>query len=131
MALTLDGFRTVRIKAVDQDGNPLAGVALTPWLIRKAGRRSDVNLSTLIKCATTGPDGVATFDWLPANNNALIFWPTSEGYAQRRVLVKEGESGMVTATIARTEAIRGRVVYPDGKPASGHRGARLRLRPGK
>ena len=25
---------------------------------------------------------------------------------------------MVTATIARTESIRGRVVYPDGKPAS-------------
>ena len=80
VALKLDGFRTVRIKAMDRDGNPLAGMALTPWLLRKAGRRSDVNLSTRIKCAMTGPDGVTRHSTgFPANNKALIFWPISEG----------------------------------------------------
>ncbi len=119
VSLTLDGSRTVRIKAVDSAGNLLAGVAFTPWLIHKPGRRSDVNISTRIECATTGPDGVATFDWLPASNDALIFWPASEGYAFRRVELKEGASATVVAKLMRTEVIRGRVVYPDGQPAAG------------
>ena len=119
VSLTLDGSRTVRIKAVDNAGNPLAGVAFTPWLVRKPGRRSDVNISTQIEWATTGPDGVATFDWLPATNDALTFWPASEGYAFRRVELKEGASATVVAKLMRTEVIRGRVVYPDGQPAAG------------
>ena len=75
VALTLDGARTARIKAVDRDGKPLAGVGFYPWLLHKEGRRSQVNFSSRIFDATTGPDGVATFDWLPATKSELIFWP--------------------------------------------------------
>ena len=53
----LDGARTVRIKAIDRDGKPLAGVDFSPWLLHKEGRRSDVNLASGIFGSTTGPDG--------------------------------------------------------------------------
>jgi RNA polymerase sigma factor (sigma-70 family) len=119
VALTLDGTRTAHIRAVDGRGGTLAGVGFSPWLLHKEGRRSQVNLSSRIFTATTGPDGVATFDWLPATREALTFWPNSRGYAHRRVELKEGQDGPVTARMTRTEAIRGRVVRPDGSPAPG------------
>ncbi len=119
IALTLDGARSARIKARDRGGKPLAGVGFYPWLLHKAGRRSQVNFHSRIFEATTGTDGIATFDWLPATKDDLIFWPISEGVAHRRVVLKEGENGMVTATLTRTQAIRGRVVGPDGSPVAG------------
>jgi RNA polymerase sigma factor (sigma-70 family) len=119
IALTLEGPSTVRLKAVDRDGKPLAGVSFYPWLLQKKGRRSQVNAASTAWYATTGPDGIAVFDWLPKSNVTLIFWPATEGFANRRVLVNEGETGPVTAKLTRTVAIRGRVVSPDGEPAAG------------
>jgi RNA polymerase sigma factor (sigma-70 family) len=119
IALNLGASKTVGIKAVDRDGKPLAGVSFYPWLLHKDGRRSQVNFSSRIFVATTGPDGLATFDWLPANQESLTFWPASEGIAHRRVTLKEGESGTVTATLTRTTEIRGHVFHPDGSPAAG------------
>jgi RNA polymerase sigma factor (sigma-70 family) len=119
VSLTLDGAQTVRIKAVDRDGKPLAGVKFAPWLLRKEGRRSYVNVGSLIKNRTTERDGVATFDWLPTYKSSLTFWSRSDGYANRRVDVEEGTSATITARLMKTESIRGRVVYPDGQPAAG------------
>jgi RNA polymerase sigma factor (sigma-70 family) len=119
IALTLDGMRTVRLLAVDHDGKPLAGVRFCPWLLQKKGRRSQVNVASRAFLATTGPDGVAVFDSLPKGNEMLQFWPATDGYANRRVMVNEGETGPVTAKLKRTIAIHGRVVGPDGKPAAG------------
>ena len=42
VSLSRDGARTARIKAVDGDGKPLAGVGFYPWLLHKEGRRSQV-----------------------------------------------------------------------------------------
>ncbi len=119
VSLTLAGARTIRVKAVDRDGKPLAGVTFAPWLLRKEGRRSDVNVSTRIKNVTTDRDGVATFDWLPLSKNAITFWPDSDGYARRRVDVSAGAAATITATLLKTETIRGRVLDPDGQPATG------------
>ncbi len=117
VALTLDGARKVSVKAVDRDGKPLAGVGFSPWLLHKEGRRSRVNFLSRIFATMTGPDGVATFDWLPPNRDYLTFWPGDNGYAHRRALLKEGEEGIVVARLTRKETIRGRVVCPDGSPA--------------
>ncbi len=119
VALTLDGARTARINAVDGGGKPVAGVGFYPWLLKKEGRRSEVNVWSRIFTATTGPDGIATFDWLPPAKGALTFWPADENYAHRRVMLEEAETGPVTARLTRTEAIRGRVVHSDGSPAPG------------
>ena len=113
VSLTLEFPRTARIKAVDRSGKPVAGVAFAPWLLRKEGRRSELNISTRIKEATTGPDGVATFDWLPAAKDGFTFWPVSGGYfAHRRVQVDLSEAMTATAVLTRTEMIRGHVSYP-------------------
>jgi RNA polymerase sigma factor (sigma-70 family) len=119
IALTLDNASTVRLKAVDRDGKPLAGICFYPWLLQKEGRRSQVNASNRAWYATTGPDGIAVFDWLPKSKDEIIFWHAADGYANRRVLAKEDENGPVTARLTRTVAIRGRVVGPDGTPAAG------------
>ena len=111
--------RTVRVKAVDREGTPLAGVAFAPWLLRKDGRRSDVNVSTRLSIVSTDSDGIATFDWLPPSKEALIFWPLSESFASRRVQGTDSERDIITARLTRNELIRGHVTYADGQPASG------------
>ena len=119
VALTFDGKWIARIKAVDRTDNPLAGVTFYPWTLHKEGRRSYVNVDSQIFNATTGPDGVVTFDWLPPNDGLMTFWPNAEGFAHRRVELNKRETGLVTAILTRTEAIRGHVVRPDGSPAPG------------
>ena len=116
--LVLDGIRTAKIRAVDVDGKPIAGAGFGPWLIHKEGRRSFLNLGDYRAfTATTDADGVATFDWLPQTKDPLQFWPQSEDYANRRVILEEGVTGPVTAKLTRNEAIRGHVSWPDGSPA--------------
>ncbi len=119
VALTFDGKWIARIKAVDRTDNPLAGVTFYPWTLHKEGRRSYVNVDSQIFNATTGPDGVVTFDWLPPNDGLMTFWPNAEGFAHRRVELNERETGLVTAMLSRTGAIRGRIVAPDGSRAPG------------
>lgn len=117
--LTLDGVRTARIKAVDSAGKPLAGTGFYVWLIHKEGRRSEVNVASRLLGATTGRDGIVTFDWLPPSQDLLQFWPVDQTYANRRVTVAAGQTGPVTARLVRKEAIRGRVLRTDGTPAPG------------
>ncbi|SIN87267.1 RNA polymerase sigma factor, sigma-70 family [Singulisphaera sp. GP187] len=119
VALTLDGAQTARIKAVDSGGKPLAGVDFYLWVLQKEGRRSHLNFASRIFTATTGPDGVADFDWLPRAQQPLNFWPIGDGYAHRRVIWEEGHEGPVIAKLSPIESIRGRVVHPDGSPAEG------------
>ena len=119
VGLMLEGGRTARIKALDAEGRPIAGTGFVLWLLKKDGRSSEVNAFSRSMCATTGPDGVATFDWLPVTKDLLQFWPTDDAYANRRVVVEEEETQPVTTRLVRTEAIRGRVVHADGTPAAG------------
>ena len=66
ITLNLDGARPpLRIKAVDQNGKPLKGIKLGPWLIQKPRHESEMNGMT-DTFVTTGQDGIATLDWLPA-----------------------------------------------------------------
>ena len=67
LTLTLDGARTLRVKTVDNQGKPLAGVKVGPWLIQKPGRNGQINLSGVSDdlWATSDGNGIATLDWLP------------------------------------------------------------------
>ena len=119
VGLMLEGGGTARIKALDADGRPIACAGVVLWLLKKAGRSSKVNAFSRSMYAATGPDGVATFDWLPVTKDLLQFWPTDDTYANRRVVVEEQQTQPVTTRLFRTEAIRGRVVHADGTPAAG------------
>ncbi|MHC5537913.1 carboxypeptidase-like regulatory domain-containing protein, partial [Singulisphaera rosea] len=120
--LTLELARAVQVKAVDNLGHPIAGISFKPSSIHKVGRKSQADLpvsSTFL--ATTGPDGLATFDWVPKTDSGLTFCPLTEGYARRRASLKIDQQGPVIAKMSRTGAIRGRVFHPDGSTAAGVR----------
>ncbi len=121
--LVLDGARTVRIRAIDGAGEPLAGIGFVPQAVRKIGK-SDGNVFTHlseIAQAKTDERGVATFDWLPPTTDPVIFEPRSEGYdtAAGAYLEEDATGTMPSARLLRVGTIRGRVDRPDGKPAAG------------
>lgn len=118
VTLTLDGARVVRIQAVDAHDKALAGVEFHPLSIKKEGRQTEVSLLSKAVEVQTGADGIATFDWLPTNKQPLLFRPSDE-FALRLVPVDEEETEIVTTRVDQLGTIRGRVVRPDGSPASG------------
>jgi thiol-disulfide isomerase/thioredoxin/protocatechuate 3,4-dioxygenase beta subunit len=124
VVLTLDGARTVHVKAVDRQGNPLEGIEVYPWIFQKVGKQNSVNLSGCpdVK-GTTGPDGVATFDWIPDETvQSVQFLSGSDDYhAPERAMVEpEDPSGVtIVSEFVRKGAIRGRVTHVDGSPAAG------------
>ena len=65
ITLTLDAPRTVRIKAVDRNDRPVAGLEFYITCLEKLDRRGIVGYSSRSHVATTDRDGIATFDWLP------------------------------------------------------------------
>ncbi|MEW4571427.1 sigma-70 family RNA polymerase sigma factor [Tautonia sp. JC769] len=122
--LSLDGARTVKLKAVDRRGEPLEGVDFYTWLIMKAGKREVANLGGSQSFhATTGADGIATFDWIPAvTAQPIQILSRSEGYhaPDRAMIGPEAASGAtITAEFLRNGTIRGRVTHADGSPAGG------------
>jgi len=119
VALTLESARVARIKAVDQDGKPMAGVEFTASGIRKEGRRSELNYFSRERVATTDAEGIATFDWLPPTptDSSFLVYPVDARFARRPVGVMQGQTAPIAFTLVRNEAIRGRVVMPDGSPA--------------
>lgn len=117
-ALALGAPRVVRIKAVDEAGQPVAGVPFYPVTLTKLGRRVSLNYSSRALLETTDRDGVAVFNWLPESPDPLGFFPMDDDYAHRRAMVNPGED-FTTIRLDPTETIRGRVVQADGSPAAG------------
>ena len=62
----------------------MAGVAFRSLASSQRGP-AGLNISSRIEEMATGPDGIATFDWLPADNDKVTFWPVPGGYVHRRV----------------------------------------------
>jgi DNA-directed RNA polymerase specialized sigma24 family protein/protocatechuate 3,4-dioxygenase beta subunit len=122
--LRLNGAKTVPVQVVDGTGKPVTGVEMIPWYLQKPGKVREVNFSTFasrLARATSGPDGVASFTWLPADAQAVPFLVASEGYFcedQPNYNPADGRVD-VTARVVREVPVSGRVVGPDGKPAVG------------
>jgi protocatechuate 3,4-dioxygenase beta subunit len=121
--LTLDGARTVRIKTLDQDGKPVAGVRVGVSLLQIPGRADRINLSSLMELwPATTIDG-AVFDWLPDRFiNAISFITYSDDFYA--IIDLPGLKGPeiaqeLTRTMAPRERLSGRVTQPDGRPAAG------------
>ncbi|HTU93280.1 MAG TPA: sigma-70 family RNA polymerase sigma factor [Gemmataceae bacterium] len=123
--LTLDGARTVRVRATDSVNRDLPGIDLIPWSIQKKGKLHYVNLSGgLLRSVVAHTDerGVAVFDWLPRqivdgatilNRNFAYHLPDSPHFDPSR------PDAPLVARLFRNVAITGKVTRPDGKPAGG------------
>ncbi len=106
-----DGKLTVRV--VDQaNGKPIAGVLLN------ASMNVD-EVSVIVTPQLTSDAGEAVFRY-PADRTAdLWFSAVKEGYAQRNVGAKPGNSEAVVMELERPKVITGVVRGPEGKPAGG------------
>jgi hypothetical protein len=124
LTLTLDGARSLRVKAVDQQGKPLAGVHVGPWNIRKLGREADVNLSgTTQWWPTTGADGIMVLDWLPRQFElSLPIMTRCEGYSALEhysSITADKPADELTIQLFPREELAGRVTHAGRQPAAG------------
>ncbi len=124
--LTLDGARVVRVKAVEPDGRPIEGVRVHPWYVQKPGHEAMFNLSGDADeaKATTGADGFARIDWLPANlggNVPIMGRATGYQMPARTEQARASEVGEqeIVLTLVRLERLGGRITRADGQPAAG------------
>lgn len=123
ISLTLDGARTLRVRAVDTGGRPVAGVVLHPQSAKRPSKLASVSLKdSRWTGARTDREGIAKFGWLPADLEGSC--PIMVEGTAYHVLSDENtptRAGTAAGTIrlVRTVALRGRVVHPDGQPAAG------------
>ncbi|MDG3006992.1 sigma-70 family RNA polymerase sigma factor [Paludisphaera mucosa] len=109
---------TVKIRLLGEAG-PLADVPLFVPSLRSDSRRSLINFRSRLMEATTGPDGVAVFDWLPTSPSRTVFYPADGSLSRRSIEIDpEGETS-VERFVHRMVPVRGRVALPDGSPARG------------
>ncbi|QDU36239.1 Nickel uptake substrate-specific transmembrane region [Maioricimonas rarisocia] len=121
--LTLDGVHPVTVQVVDDDGKPMDGVPIYPWILRRGTNSASINLSYVAGEVTQPTDaaGNATFEWLPAwQERPVTFWPHIDGYVRRRGSYDpNGGGGELTIRLQRLVPMRGRVVHANGEPAAG------------
>jgi len=119
VTLTLDGAQTVRIKAIDSKGQPVPGVAFSPWILTKPGRITHANMfRSVILRVVTGADGIAEFDWYPKNASGTRFLIRSGPYTcpESPRLEREGPTEL-TCRLLRDTRLSGVVRFADGRPA--------------
>lgn len=125
--LTLNGARRVRVHAIDGDGQPVSGISVRPWTIRKQGRMSYVNLSagftSRSSAEATDEKGIATLDWIPVDFiDRISFLSASRDFylAEPPEITNDIKDDVeVTMTLQATTEISGTVLTEDGTPASG------------
>jgi hypothetical protein len=122
--LVLDGASTVRVRVVDSTGRPVRGVELYPVTVQKKGKLRAVNLSPLPIDPRTDANGVATFDWLPADLLGRTgFSEVSWSYflTEHPILEPDTPDVELTARALRWTRVSGKLTLPDGAPAPGIR----------
>ena len=110
----------MRARALDSFGKPVPGVEIVPWLIKKPGKLSSVNLCGSCAKVRTDEQGFATFDWFPsdAEAGASFILATTAYYLPRWPTLEAGNQD-VELTVQRFTPISGKVTRPDGTVAAG------------
>ncbi len=123
LVLKLDGAKTVRLRLVDPEDRPLAGISVFPWYFSKPKWRDDLNLSGLFQFrAKTDAKGLVAFDWIPAwYAQPLTLWHESrDRWVPARITYDPAkQQGEMTVRLLRTVPVRGKVRFADGRPAEG------------
>jgi hypothetical protein len=119
----LSGARTARLRIVDGNERPLAGVRVAPWYLERPRKGRDLNtqgMETLTQ--TTDRAGRATFHIIPADNRRktpfIVFKP-DYAMSDRPSFDPNSTSDEIRVVLLHKEPVRGSVSFPDGKPAAG------------
>ena len=67
--LVLNGIKTVRVRTVDSANKPVPGVEIAATSIIKKQKLSSISLFDSRLRVRTDNAGIATFDWLPADQS--------------------------------------------------------------
>jgi protocatechuate 3,4-dioxygenase beta subunit len=124
--LKLEGARSLSVRVVDANDQPISGQTVYPWLLNPPDELQSINLSFFFDVRTTTDEaGVATFAWIPTwQRERITFWNSgTDEYTHRRILINpdtEANAEGVHGTIKVEKRVRlsGRVVDADGQPAS-------------
>ncbi|WP_406697876.1 M56 family metallopeptidase [Singulisphaera sp. Ch08] len=119
LSLTLDGALPLRIKAVDSEGRPLAGVKMSPSLIQRTAKVAPVTAAfAATSWVTTDASGVAVFDRFPKDVGGCGFDVRSEAHLCLRSPTSERDGPTdLTVRLLRRTRLSGTVRFPDGRPA--------------
>ncbi len=113
--------RACTITVVDDDGQPVVGIGVYPWLMQKAGEPDSFNVSSVAKVALmqTDDSGMVRFDWIPDwPTQYLSFFTLSEEYTTARADFRaKSESSEATIIVSRKVSVQGVVRHVDGTPA--------------
>ena len=124
VVLNLSGSRTVRVKTVDRTGQPVVGVHVLPWMLKRLGQAESANFAGCWPgvVAISDESGVAVFDWLPKlAADAITF---IVGYPSEYNCPNGSTVGPATTTTDKTMLViklarmSGRVQFADGRPAA-------------
>jgi beta-lactamase regulating signal transducer with metallopeptidase domain len=123
VTLVLNGAETVRVKAIDSQGHAVPGVVVRLNSPKKRAKLSYTSLgSSRVAWARTNSEGIAIFDWLPPDretDKTIALAPGSYFAPGRPMLETERKSLETTLQVVRETLLRGKVVKPDVRPASG------------
>lgn len=121
--LVLSGASPVSVTTVDEDDQPISGLTVYPWLMRKPEQPDQLNLSITSKqlYSVTNEEGIASFDWMPAwQQDNVVFWQLSTEYERiRRIYNPATDDSQLELRLRRLVPIRGRVVDAAGNPMQG------------
>jgi hypothetical protein len=129
--LVLNGIREVSVTILTPDGNPLPGVPVRPWLMKKPDRGGEWNLPGYAEFQRiTDSAGVATFDMLAIDQESQVdFWPSLQNkhlfvigndanYTDERATIRwDGPPSAIVKTRSKIK-IGGSVKHADETPAA-------------
>ena len=121
--LILDGVTPLTVQVVNDENEPIEGVDIYPWLLRKKGAPDSFNLSFFADLFSekTNAAGFATIDWMPTwQKQKITVWPRAKGYeSPRGNYDPEVGEGKLQLQLNRLVPIRGQVVDGEDNPVSG------------
>lgn len=118
VTLTLRGVQPLRMRVVDDQDRPVAGVRVNPYYVELPDKGWP--LVTTWHWVLTGDDGVAHFDALPVGSSPLsTVWAQKRRYSMPELCPFDpAKDKEVTARLLQQQQLRGQVLRADGKPAA-------------
>ncbi len=135
VTLKLAGRRSVDVTVQGTDGQPISGVNIVPWTIKKTGKQSYANLSGIASFGMLDESGVARIPGCRRTFRAgrVSRSPSEVPQSERTLYLLPPRVGpnpeKLTATLLRVATVRGTVRHADGRPC--WRNPPSRRRPGR
>jgi len=118
----LNGATDVKVRVIDDQQRPLAGVIVYPWIFEKPKHGGDANISGVTGLQrTTDAAGVADFPMVPADSSrSIVFWPRIDGYFAPKRCIFDPKAGKTTLEVEMVPLVKvtGQIVDAAGGPVA-------------